>query len=62
VNSQIGAALGRSPRSVPGLWMQLRDRWEYGHATGFVLQLVGFCALVKSLLVEIPTRSAETSA
>jgi hypothetical protein len=62
VNSQIGAALERSPRSVPGLWMQLRDRWEYGHATGFVIQLVGFCALVKSLLVEIPARSAETSA
>ena len=37
VNSQIASALGRAPQSVPGLWMQLRDRWEYGHATGFVL-------------------------
>jgi hypothetical protein len=62
VNSQIGAALERSPQSVPSLWMQLRDRWEYGHATGFVIQLVGFCALVKSLLVEIPVSVAEPGA
>lgn len=56
VNSQIAAALERAPQSVPGLWMRLRNRWEYGHATGFVIQLVGFGALVQSLLVEIPGR------
>lgn len=61
VNSQIGAALRTSPQSVPALWMQLRDRWEYGHATGFVIELVGFCALVKSLLVEIPAVQARSA-
>jgi hypothetical protein len=62
VNSQIGDALRSAPQSVPSLWMRLRDRWEYGHATGFVIQLVGFCALVKSLLVEIPVSVAEPGA
>jgi Domain of unknown function (DUF1772) len=59
VNNQIAAALERAPQSVPALWMRLRDRWEYGHAAGFVIQLVGFGALVKSLLVEIPGRGKE---
>lgn len=62
VNSQIASALGRAPQSVPALWMGLRDRWEYGHATGFVLQLVGFCALVKSLLEEIPVSRVQAPA
>ena len=52
VNNQIAAALESAPETVPGLWMQLRERWEYGHAVGFALQLVGFCALVISVLVE----------
>jgi hypothetical protein len=26
----------------------------YGHAAGFIVQLVGFCALVLSVLVETP--------
>jgi hypothetical protein len=34
VNNQIAAALQSSPETVPALWMQLRGRWEYGHATG----------------------------
>lgn len=54
VNEQIRAALQAAPESVPTLWMQLRDRWEYGHAAGFVVQLAGFCALVVSVLVETP--------
>jgi MFS family permease len=48
VNREVAAALEASPQTVPALWMQLRDRWEYGHATGFVLHLAGFCALVVS--------------
>jgi hypothetical protein len=59
VNSQVAAALQRAPQSVPELWMRLRNRWEYGHATGFVIQLVGFGALVQSLLVEIPRRGMQ---
>ena len=31
--------------------------WEYGHATGFVIQLAGFCALLVSVLVETPGAS-----
>jgi hypothetical protein len=38
--------------------MHLRDRWEYGHAAGFVLQLFGFSALVISVLVETPRKTA----
>jgi len=34
--------------------MGYRDRWEYGHATGFVFQLLGLSALIVSVLVEIP--------
>jgi len=45
----------RSAReSVPMLWLRLRNRWEYGHVAGFVLQLAGFCALVQSVLIETP--------
>lgn len=54
VNREIEAALSATPEAVPGLWMTLRERWEYGHAAGFVAQLVGFCALVISVLVAIP--------
>jgi hypothetical protein len=54
VNRQIAAALQTSPTTVPALWMGFRDRWEYGHATGFVFQLLGFSALIVSVLVEIP--------
>jgi thiamine transporter ThiT len=54
VNTQIAAAQQTSPTTVPALWMGFRDRWEYGHATGFVFQLLGFSALIVSVLVEIP--------
>jgi hypothetical protein len=52
VNTQVAAALQSAPEMVPALWMQLRERWEYGHAVGFVIQLLGFCALVLSVLVD----------
>ena len=52
VNTQVAAALQSAPETVPALWMQLRERWEYGHAAGFVIQLLGFCALVISVLVD----------
>ena len=52
VNLQIGAALATAPESVPSLWQTLRNRWEYGHATGFVIHLLGFCALVLSAMRE----------
>jgi hypothetical protein len=54
VNSAVSAALQAAPASVPGLWMRLRTRWEYGHVAGFSMQLVGLCALLVSVLVETP--------
>ena len=54
VNSEVAGAWRSTPESVPALWMQLRHRWEYGHAAGFVVQLVGFSALVLSVLLETP--------
>jgi hypothetical protein len=54
VNSQVARVFQAAPASVPAVWMRLRNRWEYGHAAGFIVQLVGFCALVLSVLVETP--------
>jgi hypothetical protein len=54
VNSDIAEALRTSPESVPALWLQLRARWEAGHALGFVLQLVGYSALIWSVLTAQP--------
>jgi uncharacterized membrane protein len=52
VNSQVAAAFRSAPESIASVWMRLRNRWEYGHVVGFIVQLVGFCALVLSVLVE----------
>jgi hypothetical protein len=52
VNLQVAHALAADPNSGPAIWTQLRSRWEYGHAAGFVAQLVGFGALVISALVD----------
>jgi hypothetical protein len=54
VNREVAAALIAAPESVPALWQSLRERWEFGHATGFVLQLLGFAALLASVLVDTP--------
>ena len=54
VNSQVAEAFRSAPESVPAVWMRLRNQWEYGHAVGFIVQLVGLCALVLSVLVETP--------
>jgi hypothetical protein len=54
VNVQVANAIRNEPASVPTLWMQLRFRWEGGHAAGFVLQVVGFACLLGSVLVETP--------
>lgn len=59
VNVQIGRARLFAPDSVPVIWWELRPRWEYGHVTGFVLQLAGFCALVISTVVETTKEAPE---
>lgn len=52
VNGEIARALAASPSSVPELWMQLRSRWEGGHAAGFALQLLGLGLLFWSVVRE----------
>jgi hypothetical protein len=54
VNIQVADAIREAPASVPSLWMQLRLRWEGGHAAGFVLQLIGFACLLGGVLIETP--------
>ncbi|NEQ19662.1 MAG: hypothetical protein F6K28_08930 [Microcoleus sp. SIO2G3] len=41
--------------SISADWTRVRAQWEYSHATRFVLQLIGFSALLISILVEILT-------
>lgn len=50
------ATLHATPDELPSNWVELRNRWEYGHATRFVLHLIGFCALIASVLVERPEK------
>lgn len=57
VNSTVAAASASDPAALPDLWMDLRARWEYGHATGFVLQLAGLACLIWSV-VSLPQESA----
>jgi hypothetical protein len=57
VNAEVADAMSSAPESVPALWMRLRNRWEYGHAIGFLITLAGFSLLVISVLVETPSQS-----
>ena len=61
VNREVAAVLEASPQALPSIWSQLRDRWEYGHATGFVLHLAGFCALVISVTRDTQPRSVSSA-
>ncbi len=40
--------------SIPPDWAEWRRQWEYSHVTRFGLQLIGFSALVISLVVMSP--------
>src|SRR5262249_32931997 len=47
-----------SPGGLPPDWQVLRTRWEYGHVVHALLLLVGFAALVTSVLVDtLPWRA-----
>jgi hypothetical protein len=52
VNRQVADVMRTQPDAVAAAWTGLRDRRELGHAAGFVLQLVGFGALLYSVIVE----------
>lgn len=54
VNSEVAQGMERAPDLVPSLWMSLRNRWEYGHVLGFILNLAGLAALILSVLAEVP--------
>jgi hypothetical protein len=44
-----------TPQALPTNWMQLRQQWEYGHLTNFVLTLFSFSTLLVSVVVETST-------
>jgi hypothetical protein len=52
VNVQV---LKWTAESLPPDWMRQRTRWDYSHAARFVLQLIGFGALLLSVLRETRT-------
>jgi hypothetical protein len=52
VNSMVGRAALAAPEELPGLWVELRPRWEFGHLVGFVLDLLGFCALAVAVVAD----------
>jgi hypothetical protein len=58
VNSIVARAASTAPESLPGLWLELRPRWEYGHVVGFVLDLLGFCALALAVVADAPRAAA----
>jgi hypothetical protein len=43
---------------LPPNWEQLRQRWEYSHAVGAVLNVIAHSALVLSILVGSVDRPA----
>jgi hypothetical protein len=53
-NAQLAAWAASQP--ISGDWMQWRAQWQYGQAGIFGLHLVGFSALLRSVLVETDPR------
>ncbi|MBD2338147.1 DUF1772 domain-containing protein [Calothrix sp. FACHB-156] len=45
--------------SLPNNWQQLRNQWEYAHATNFICSLAGFSALLISVLIDVPQRTSK---
>jgi len=41
----------------PDNWAMLRQHWEYSHAAGAGLQVVGLCCLIIAVVSRLPTRS-----
>lgn len=58
--SPVNAIMGPlTADMLPANWMDLRNQWEYGHATRAGLQLLGLIAFVVSLIGEVPRRESE---
>lgn len=58
VNVAWAEALRSGPEIAQAEYMRLRGSWEYGHVAAFAAWLVGFCLLVRSVLVETPRGGA----
>ncbi|HEY6920088.1 MAG TPA: DUF1772 domain-containing protein [Methyloceanibacter sp.] len=43
---------------VPSDWTTYRSRWEWGHATISLFELLGFAALIASVLADTPRNNA----
>ncbi len=52
VNAEVARAQASGFGAVQAVWSRLQGRWEYGHVTGFLLELVGFSALAVSSVIE----------
>jgi hypothetical protein len=51
-----------SSGAVPADWTALRDRWELGHAIGFVLFAVSFALLLVPLVRRVDVRTTASAA
>jgi hypothetical protein len=47
---------------LPPNWSEVRRRWEIGHAASAVLDLIGFGALVLSVVVDTPKSTSQARA
>ncbi|MGH7503773.1 MAG: DUF1772 domain-containing protein, partial [Longimicrobiales bacterium] len=47
---------GWSPEGIPLDFIEVRNQWEYTHATIALLKILGLCALLLSVLLETPRR------
>jgi hypothetical protein len=45
---------------LPETWLDTRRHWEFGHAASAVLDLIGFGALIASVLFDTSIRPAKT--
>jgi len=49
---------GWTPDAVSSNWTRFRDQWEWIHTIRAGLMLIGFCALLRSVFLDLPSRRA----
>jgi hypothetical protein len=57
VNAEWLQVIESTPELIPKAYLQLRERWEYGHVAAFIAWFCGFCLLVLSVLIETSWQS-----
>ena len=50
VNAEWGRVIESAPHAVPNAYLQLRNRWEYGHVAAFAAWLMGFSILLHAAI------------